>query len=369
MKIGVLTSARADFGIYTPLLNSLKEDEFFDLEIIAFGTHLSKFHGYTVDYIEDQGFAVYHKITSLLVNDNPNSIATSYALTSLKFADFWEECFDTYEYVFCLGDRFEMAAAVNAGIPYGIRFAHIHGGDTTLGAIDNIYRHQISLASKLHFVAIPNHADRVKELVGNEGIVEVVGSLSLENISGFKLLSKQEFWEVWKIDLSMPTILVTVHPETVGYEQNEFFAQETYAAIFDLVNDYQVIITLPNADTSGTLYRECFEKLGNELGKKIHLVENFGTRSYFTCMKYCNLLFGNSSSGIIEAASFEKYVINIGDRQMGRAHGKNVVNVPFERNELVNAVKLYATRKFDGKNLYDQGGAVKKIILTLKTHQ
>src|SRR5690606_5753673 len=145
MRVAVLTSSRADFGIYLPLLNRLKEDPFFQLEIIAFGTHLSKFHGYTLDQIKESGFTTIHEISSLLTNDDEVSIATSFGLTVLKFADFWDK--HSYDWVLCLGDRFEMAAAVQAGIPFGVRFAHLHGGETTLGAIDNIYRHQTSLAS------------------------------------------------------------------------------------------------------------------------------------------------------------------------------------------------------------------------------
>ena len=144
MRIGVLTSSRADFGIYLPLLNLIKLDTFFKLEIIAFGTHLSQLHGYTVHEIEENGFDHIQKIPSLISNDSESSISSSYGLTVLKFADFWHN--NKYDLVFCLGDRFEMSAAVQAGIPFGINYAHIHGGETTLGAIDNVYRHQISIA-------------------------------------------------------------------------------------------------------------------------------------------------------------------------------------------------------------------------------
>ena len=143
MKIGVLTSSRADFGIYLPLLKALQADSFFQLELIVFGTHLSRYHGYTVQQIIEEGFEPIHQIHQMLLTDEDNAISTSYALTALKFADFWKN--HSFDCVFCLGDRYEMAAAVAAGIPYNIPFAHIHGGETTLGAIDNVYRHGISL--------------------------------------------------------------------------------------------------------------------------------------------------------------------------------------------------------------------------------
>jgi GDP/UDP-N,N'-diacetylbacillosamine 2-epimerase (hydrolysing) len=180
MKIGVLTSSRADYGIYLTLLNKIKKDNYFELEIIAFGTHLSKSHGFTLNEIEKDKYSKIHCITSFISNDDEQGIATSYALTSLKFADFWEH--NKFDLVFCLGDRFEMSAAVQAGIPFNVKFAHIHGGETTLGAIDNIYRHQITLASNLHFTAGQLFSDRVVELIRRNKNVYTVGSLILNEI-------------------------------------------------------------------------------------------------------------------------------------------------------------------------------------------
>src|SRR6187402_1429695 len=174
MKIGVLTSSRADYGIYLPLLRKMKNDPSFGLEIIAFGTHASKFHGYTVNEILDSSFGKVHIISALISNDDEQSIATSYGLTALKFADFWAQ--QQYDWVFCLGDRFEMSAAVQAGIPFGVKFAHIHGGETTLGAIDNIYRHQITLASALHFTSTDIFKNKVIDLIGSSENVFDVGS-------------------------------------------------------------------------------------------------------------------------------------------------------------------------------------------------
>jgi len=247
MKVGVLTSSRADFGIYLPLLKAVKEDDFFQLELIVFGTHLSKFHGYTVQQIIDEGFEPKHQIHQMIMTDEPVSIATSYALTAMKFAEFWQN--NVYECVFCLGDRYEMAAAVAAGIPFNVPFAHIHGGETTLGAIDNVYRHCITLAAKWHFVAAEPFKGRVKEIKGNDKNCVVTGSLSLVNILQMNLLSIDEFKKKWQIDISTPSILITLHPETVAHQQNEYFAKEALHAFKQLSQKYQLIITMPNADT------------------------------------------------------------------------------------------------------------------------
>jgi GDP/UDP-N,N'-diacetylbacillosamine 2-epimerase (hydrolysing) len=190
IRVGILTSSRADYGIYLPLLNAINEDNNFQLELIVFGTHLSKFHGYTVTQIENDGFKINKKIESLLIGDTPNAIATSYALTVQKFADYWEQEHNNFDFILVLGDRFEMAAAVAASIPFGIRIGHLYGGETTLGAIDNIYRHSISLASFLHFVSIQQFADRLQTLLDNNfSKVYHVGSLSLENLQNLTLLT------------------------------------------------------------------------------------------------------------------------------------------------------------------------------------
>jgi len=164
IRIGVLTSSRADFGIYLPLLKLMNVDENIQLDIIAFGTHLSRYHGYTIDQIVNAGFNVQHQIESILLTDSPESNATSTGLTYLKFSSFWGHYSKEFDFVFCLGDRFEMFAAVYAGVPFGIKFAHIHGGETTLGAIDNIYRHAISHASTYHFTATNSFAKKFLSL-------------------------------------------------------------------------------------------------------------------------------------------------------------------------------------------------------------
>jgi len=360
MKIGVLTSSRADFGIYLPLLKALKEDAFFQLELIVFGTHLSRYHGFTIQHILDEGFEPTHQIHQMLLTDDANAISTSYALTALKFADFWKQY--RFDLVFCLGDRYEMAAAVAAGIPFNVRFAHIHGGETTLGAIDNIYRHSITLASKFHFVAAEGFKIRVKEITGTDDHCIVTGSLSLVNLQQMELLSIDEFYNKWNIDLTLPSILITLHPETVAYDQNEQYASESLKAFKTLSNDFQLIVTLPNADTSGTIYRKMFQILNNDHPEMVFLIENFGTQSYFSCMKHVGLIVGNSSSGIIEAASFGKYVINIGDRQKGRLNSDNTIQTSFDAAIIIRKVKELFGKDYMGSNIYFEEQPVQKII-------
>jgi GDP/UDP-N,N'-diacetylbacillosamine 2-epimerase (hydrolysing) len=366
IKIGVLSSSRADYGIYLPLLNAFQNDASFCLELIVFGTHLSKFHGYTVSQIENDGFQIFAKVESFLIGDTPNAIATSYALTSQKFADLWGQHFKRYDVVFALGDRFEMSAAVLAGLPYGILFAHLHGGEMTLGAIDNTYRHSISLASKYHFVSAKPFADRLNALLdNNHQHIHCIGSLSLENLNNLELLTLEEFKNLWNIDLSFDTILVTVHPETVSFKKNEIYCSEITKAIEILADRYQIVFTMPNADTSGLIFRDSFIELAKRKSG-IKIIENFGTQSYFTCMKYAKLLIGNTSSGIVEAASFDKYVLNIGDRQKGRLCSDNIIHLPFESTSIVELAGVYVNKLYHGINVYYQKNPSTKIVDVLK---
>jgi GDP/UDP-N,N'-diacetylbacillosamine 2-epimerase (hydrolysing) len=366
-RIAVLTSSRADYGIYLPLLKVLKEDSGFDLKIIVFGTHLSPFHGYTINQILNDGFNADYQIESLIAGDSPNAISTAMALTSLKFADFWRDHQYDFDLVFCLGDRYEMFAAVIAGIPFNIPFAHIHGGEKTLGAIDNIFRHSITLASKYHFVSCEAHAERVAELIQSNDVVFNVGSLSLDNLTTLPLLSINGFQDRFGINLNHQTILVTVNPETVNSQKNGENAEEVANALLEL-KEYQVLITLPNADTFGSLIRNRFLDLPGETDKRIHCFENLGSQGYFTAMKYCSFLLGNTSSGIIEAASFGKLVINLGNRQEGREQSQNIYNVPFNKTLILQLVEQIKNKPvYTGENIYYKGNVAKNLCSILKT--
>lgn len=365
MRIGILTSSRADYGIYMPLLKKMKDDSFFNISIIAFGTHLSDFHGKTLNQIESSGLKVDYQIESMMLTDSAGSVSTAIGLTCIKFADFWKEHQTKFDLVFCLGDRYEMFAAVTAGIPFQIKFAHLHGGETTLGAIDNVFRHAITLASKYHFVSTEAYASRVKMLIESNDHVFNVGALSLDNIDSLKLLSTEEFYQKWHVDFSIKTILTTFHPETVALEKNESYAEELVKAINHLT-DYQFLITMPNADTAGNIIRNAL-KSNFENNDRVFLIENLGSQSYFTAMKYCSFLMGNTSSGIIEAASFGKAVMNLGDRQKGRLGGENIIHSKVEATAIINSVKTIESSNFQHiKNMYWNDGAATKIINILK---
>lgn len=365
LKVALLTSSRADYSIWLPLLREFGSHGLHELEIIAFGTHLSELHGYTIQAILDDGFDVPHRLDTLPEGDGPEDISIAMGKTMQVFASFWKAHYKRFDVVLCLGDRYEMFAAVASALPFGIRFAHLHGGETTAGAIDDAFRHSITHMSHIHFVSSEMYSKRVIELKGFSNGIYIVGALGLDNLRGLTLLSSEDLKNNRNVSCDSNTILCTFHPETVHPERNELFANELIAAIVDL-KEYRFLMTLPNADTFGNLLRNKFIDALSSI-ERVQLMENLGTIGYLSAMKNCAFMLGNTSSGIAEAASFGKYVIDLGDRQKGRAHGLNVLHVPVQRDAILAAVKDVAARpNWEGGNMYDLGGAARKIINALE---
>jgi GDP/UDP-N,N'-diacetylbacillosamine 2-epimerase (hydrolysing) len=206
----------------------------------------------------------------------------------------------------------------------------------------------------------------VAELTESKDNIFDIGALSLDNLNSLSLLSKEDFNNKFGIDLNLPTILVTIHPETVTPEMNGIYVEELADTLLELKN-YQVIITLPNADTNSTLIRIRLLQLPAESSNRILCFENLGTQGYFTAVKYCSFLLGNTSSGIIEAASFGRWVINIGSRQQGRKQSQNIFNVPFKKDMIIQAAtEIEKKPEFSGENIYFKGNASLKICSIIK---
>ena len=365
MKIGVLTSSRADFGIYYPLLKKLHKDHFFHLEIIAFGTHLNKDFGYTINEIIKMGFPVKHKIITKTQNNKPIDISSSIGHSIISFAEFWST--SNFDLVFALGDRYEMFAAVSAASPFNIDIAHIHAGETTLGAIDNMYRHCISLMAKYLFVTTQTYKNRAAKIVENPDFVFNVGALSIDNLVHEKLYSKEEFFRHFSIDLNIPSILTTFHPETVNYQKNELYIIELIKALNTLKEDFQIIITMPNSDTMGNMIREKINTFSKNKSK-VKVVESFGMKGYLSCIKECSLLLGNTSSGFVEAAFFPKWVINLGARQDGRIITDNIISSSISAESILKSIELLNNKKIARKiKIYGNGRASDNIISVLKS--
>lgn len=360
MKIGFLTSSRADYGIYLPLLKKLEEDTRFHIEIIAFGMHLQMSQGNTIKNISDDGFETIHRIGTMPEDDGVNDIVQGYGQLIIDFVQFWSQ--NAYDLIFALGDRWEMSAAVQSSIPFEVKLAHIHGGETTLGAIDNIFRHQITLASFFHFTAADLFSERVKSILGHSEGVYTVGSISLEDLGNVSFPQWKEVKKQFKIPFD-DFVLVTFHPESVGIEGNETYSEIAYRVLEGLIPVYNVLITGANSDVLGSLYNKKLRLLEQLFPSKVKWVDALGKLNYFKAMEQSQFLLGNTSSGIIEAASFQKWVVNVGNRQKGRLRSDNVIDVPFDYGLILDRIKrVENSGTYYGSNKYVKNKSVETII-------
>lgn len=367
MKIGVLTSSRADYSIYLPLLKKLKEEEQFDLQIIAFGTHVSSAYGMTKTAIVQDGFEVAHALPEFIYGDQPNDIVKSMGMTTIEVGNIFKV--ERYDLIFALGDRFEMFAAVSAAVPYCIPIAHIHGGETTEGAIDNVFRHSITSMAKYHFTTTDIFADRVRDIIGNSTTIFNVGALSIDNLKAMELYSKEEMRAKYDLDMNLPSILITVHPETTSLSENEGYIDNLIASLEVLKERYKLIITMPNMDPLGSMIRSKLDVFISANTDATFSIESFGTIGYLSCMKYCNFLLGNTSSGFVDASFFPKDVINLGNRQKGRIESDNIRTVPFDQKKILEAVKQIEGTPYNKPiYTYGQGNTAQKIVELLKTN-
>ena len=365
MKIGLLTSSRADYGIYGPLVEALKKEQDIALHLIVFGMHLLDIHGHTIDHIDQNGVII-HIVYGMPEEDTAEHITSGYGQLVQNFSEFWSKA--SFDLVLTLGDRWEMSAAIQSSIQFEVPLAHIHGGETTLGATDNIYRHQITLASKLHFTSNQNFTEKVIELTGTSDHVHTVGSISLQGLDKMSLPDWPRIMSEFDIPFQ-DFILVTVHPETVGSENNEDYVSVIRQVIESNVEQHNFLITKSNADLQGMIYNRVFENLAIKYNGRVRLVASLGKLNYFAAMKNCDFLLGNTSSGIIEAASFGKWVVNIGERQKGRLRSGNVLDVPYDLIKINESIETVASKGgFSGENIYQSPDTVSRIIALIKTY-
>ncbi len=364
MKVAVLTSSRADYAGIAPLLKALKKEPRMQVSVIAFGTHASVFHGKTVSNIIADGYQVDYLIESMLLGDSPEAIASAMGLTMVKFSGIWAG--SSYNLIITTGDRYEMFAAAAAALPFNIKIAHIHGGEDTEGAIDNVFRHSLSLMATYNFTTTEYYRQRVAVIKNSDKNVYNTGALSIDAMKMTPLLTPAEFESRFNISIRGPYVLITIHPETASLKENKGHIKEFINALKKL-KKYRLIITMPNADPMGNYYRqklhEFIARSENAVG-----VESFGNAGYFTCMKYCSFLLGNSSSGFVEASFFPKKVINVGNRQKGRLVSENIVCCDNSENGILEAVqKVEKMPPPAPVKLYGNGHAAKGIVKALKS--
>ncbi len=360
-KICVVTGTRAEYGLFYPIMKKIEGSEKLVLQVIASTMHLSEEFGLTYQQIEKDGFRIDEKIENLLAVNTKSSIAKSTGLATILISDVFKRL--EPDLVLLLGDRFETLATATTAMLMNIPIAHIHGGEITEGAVDEQIRHAITKMSYLHFTSTEIYRKRIIQMGEDPARVFCTGAPGIDNIMSMELLEKTALEKdlSWQID--QPMALFTYHPETLRSTDTK----DDILQILDIIesSDINVLFTYANADESGYVINQEIEKFVSKDRQKYKVVKNLGQLRYLSAMKHATLLIGNTSSGIIEAASFGKPVVNIGDRQKGRLRNKNVLDSDIEMLEesIKNALDsefIKECKKFT--NLYGRGEASVQIV-------
>lgn len=369
-RIGIMTGTRAEYGLLKPLMQEINKDNDLELYLIVSGMHLSPEFGMTYKEIEEDGFQINAKVEMLLSSDSPAGISKSIGLGVIGFADEFQRA--DLDMLILLGDRYEALSAAICAMVMRIPIAHLHGGELTEGAIDEGIRHSITKMSYLHFTSTEEYRRRVIQLGENPERVFCVGAIGVENIKKINLMTKEELERSIHFEIDENTVIVTYHPVTL--ENNT--VEEQFLNLLEVLDrnpKIRMIFTKANADTNGRIVNELIDKYVAQNSERACAFMSLGQKRYLSALKYCRIVIGNSSSGIIEAPSFGKPIINIGDRQKGRICADSVINCGYTQQEIQRAMETALTEEFENKarncrNPYEKENTAANIISVIKDY-
>lgn len=330
------------------------------LDIVVTGMHLMNEFGNTINEIQQDDFH-YHIVDVHYKEDTKEAMATFIGEFIQKLIPVVSSL--EPDIILVLGDRGEMLAGAIVGVYLSRPVAHIHGGEIT-STVDDIARHAITKLSHIHFPATEESRDRIIRMGENPDRIFVVGAPGLDQILEEPLLSREELEEKYHLDFSNPVILLVQHPVTLELDFTQEQIKQILKAIAAL--KYQTIVIYPNADAGGRKIIDEIKKYKNVPFIQIH--KNIMHRDYLSLLKNVTILVGNSSSGIIEAASFGLPVLNIGSRQRGRQRGRNVIDVDYNCNQIEAKIRsVIEDEEFRNlikkqPNPYGDGSCGKKLL-------
>ena len=366
-KILVVTGTRAEYGLLRWVIDGIAKSNLLELQLCATGMHLSPEFELTYREIVNDGYKIDSKVEMLLSADTPSAITKSMGLGLIGFADEFNRL--KPDLILILGDRYEIMCVAIAATIARIPVAHLHGGEATEGLNDEAIRHSVTKMSHLHFVAAEEYRNRVIQLGENLQRVFCVGGLGIDNILKLELLSKQELEHSLDFKLGEKSILVTFHPVTLEGNTSGEQMRELINSLSEFM-DHKIIFTMPNADTDGRQIFKLIESfcLGNH---NCQAFTSLGQLRYLSCLKYVDLVVGNSSSGLLEVPSFKIPTVNIGDRQKGRLKADSVINCNPKERQITDAIKRAISLDFKQfckkvKNPYGNGGASEIIVQKLE---
>jgi UDP-N-acetylglucosamine 2-epimerase (non-hydrolysing)/GDP/UDP-N,N'-diacetylbacillosamine 2-epimerase (hydrolysing) len=367
-KICIVTGSRADYGLLYWLMKGIAADTTLELQVAATGMHLSPEFGLTVRQIESDGFTVAGKVEMLLSSDTPSAVTKSLGLGVIGFAEAFERL--RPDIVVVLGDRFEILAAAQAALVLGIPTAHIHGGERSEEAFDESIRHAITKMAQWHFVAAEAYRKRVVQMGEPPDRVFNCGSPGLDHLAGLQWLSRAELEQSLGMKLGRPLFLVTYHPVTLSGESPLVPMRELLAAL-DAFPEATLVFTYPNADTGGRAIIGCIDEFVARQGARAKAFVSLGQQRYLSLMRECDVVLGNSSSGLTEAPALRRATVNLGGRQSGRLKASSVIDAAEKRDAIVAAVREALSEPFRARlasteSPYGAGGASQAILARLR---
>lgn len=344
-KICIVTGTRAEWGLLSPIARELQLRTDIKLQIVVTNMHLDPRYGHTVDEITAQGFTVDAKVE--IHNTTSDDSNTSKIKAMAKCCGDMADALSSLEpdIVVILGDRYEMLAVASTAMMLGIPIAHLHGGEITLGAIDNSIRHAITKMSSLHLTSTEAYRQRVIQMGESPERVINTGAIGVHNALSTPVMPIEELAESIGFTPDRRTILLTYHPATLDETSPKERFKAITEAIDRLSDDIKVLITYPNNDARGLEIIRCIEEYKNANPDRIFVIPSLGMRRYISALHYVGVVAGNSSSGIIEVPSAGIPTVDIGMRQQGRDASESVIHCGDTANEIFTALDFALSDK------------------------
>ena len=368
IEICLVTSTRADWGLLRPVARLVRDDPYFNLSIVATGSHCSSRFGRTSAEIVADGFTIAHEVPILeetaKAADDARSVVHALAAATSGFGDLLPRL--KPDLAIILGDRYEILGVTQACLLMGVPVAHLCGGDITEGAFDDAIRHAITKLSHVHFPSNADSGNRLIRMGEDPENVHVVGSTGLDTMRETQFLSRAEVFSRLGLPICDRMLLVTFHPPTLSEVPGpQQFAE--LAAAFDLLDPtIAIVLTGSNADPAGWEMTRLAEAYASQRANSVFRM-SLGQLLYLSTMREASALVGNSSSGLYEAPSFGIATINIGDRQRGRLRAASVIDVAPDRQAICSSIEAAIDADWSHVvNPYGDGHSAPRIIAHLK---
>lgn len=355
-KILAVTGTRADYGIYKPVFDAMMTSDQIELSVVAVGMHLRDQFGHTVDQIKEDGFPIVAELDTMTDDDSKQAM-------SMYIGKTVEECTEVLDrekpdMCFVLGDRGEMLAAALAAKTLGIPVAQLHAGEDS-GCVDDAFRHAISHLSDMHFCTTEAYSKRVQTMMPTTKHVYTIGAPALDTILSSEFIPKEELFSRFGLDASKETLLFLQHPDTT----DDLSPAEQLAPSIEALEKFEgnILIIGSNADAGGREMNDLLRSFA-ESHDNAHFEISLPHIEFLSCENTADVLVGNSSSGIIEAASFNLPVVNVGDRQKDRLRSGNVTDVGYDAVSIEAAIKDALDSTDAYQNIYGEGKAAERIV-------